>query len=44
MRTLKEMVVGVWAVSVVAAYILLLFIGIIVLSFISFFKKILTRG
>jgi len=43
MKTLKEMVVGAWVTSVVIAYILLLFISIIVFSFITFFKKILTR-
>ena len=37
------MVVGAWVTLVVVAYILVLFISIIVFSFITLFKKILTR-
>jgi len=42
MRTLKEVVVGIYAGVIAVAYILFLFISIIVFSLIIFFKKILT--
>jgi len=42
MRTLKEMVVGVWVAMMTIAYLSFLFISIIVFMLIIFFKKILT--
>jgi len=39
MRTLEEIGVGVWVAVLTIAYILFLFISIIVFSFITLFKK-----
>ena len=42
MRTLKEIVAGVWVAMMTGAYLLFLFISIIVFSLIILLKKILT--
>ena len=42
MKTLKEIVAGIWVGMMTGVYILFLFICIIVFSLIIFFKKILT--
>jgi len=44
MRTLKEIVVGLWVAVLTTVYILFLFISIILFIPFVFFKKILTRS